>query len=273
MITLGLINALVCCICWGMTIRIILIRRFRDTKAVINHNLYAFVLMVINLFIVIPLFFYLFTFIPFYSVIWHLIVLAAVVDILSTFNLILFCIYSCFTRMNRCPANVQIIIVLGAAINNGHVSPVLASRLNHAVHCWQKHPQAKVIVSGGKAQSERLSEAAAMTNYLVTHGIPLVKIIQEPHARNTRQNLLFSSRLIASPTAQVVVVTSDFHVLRAHLDAKKIGLHWHFLGTKTPWPFRALTFIRDYLGILRDHRWLAGSILLVGVIIAELLLT
>lgn len=229
--------------------------------------------MLINLVIVLPFFGYLLRYESPAHCIWHLVLIAAIVDFISTLNLILFCCYSFYTRIKRCPTNVCDIVVLGAAINHGQVSPVLASRLNHAIKCWQQHQSARIIVSGGQSQNEHLSEAAAMARYLVMRGIPAQLILRENHARNTRQNLLFTKRLITAVDRSVVVITSDFHVLRARLDARKIGLSWCFLGTKTPWQFRTLTFIRDYLGVIRDHYCLAGCVWFVGIVIAELLLT
>ncbi|WP_225349430.1 YdcF family protein [Limosilactobacillus reuteri] len=114
----------------------------------------------------------------------------------------------------------------------------------------------------GIVQKAKESEAEVMAAYLIAHGIPARKIIRETQALNTWQNLAFASQLIKPQ--ETVVVTSDFHVLRARAYARKMGLNWSFISSKTPWRYCPLTFIRDYLGIIRDHWWVfCGSTLLL----------
>ncbi|MEY8293930.1 YdcF family protein [Limosilactobacillus caviae] len=266
MIILSLVNELLCALCWGITIRLILVRHLHSESRAIQFNAFAFILMLINLIIILPVFAFLIMNMPAKTFSWLTVLVVATLDVLSTFNLILFCVYSHYTRMLKCPPTVHYFLVLGAAVRHGHVPPVLATRLDRVVVCWKKHQSAKIIVSGGKVQKEKISEADAMAAYLINQGIPTLKIIRETRARNTWQNLTFTSQLI-NPHASVVVVTSDFHVLRAKTYARKLGLLWSFVGSKTPRQYCPLTFIRDYLGLIRDHRWLAGSIFILLLLV------
>lgn len=263
MIYLNLVNELICALCWGITIRLILIRHLNSETKVARFNTFAFVLMMVNLVVVLPIFAFLLKNLPIQSVSWLSALVVATIDALSTFNLILFCIFSCYTRLRKCPTTVQDFLVLGAAVKHGQVPPVLATRLDKAINCWKTHQSAKIIVSGGIVQKAKESEAEVMAAYLIAHGIPARKIIRENKALNTWQNLAFASQLI-KPQETVVVVTSDFHVLRARAYARKLGLNWSFISSKTPWRYCPLTFIRDYLGIIRDHWWVfCGSTLLL----------
>ena len=263
MIYLNLVNELICALCWGITIRLILVRHLNSETKAARFNTFALVLMLINLVVVLPIFAFLLKNLPIQSVSWLSALVVATIDVLSTCNLILFCIFSCCTRLQKCPATVQDFLVLGAAVKHGQVPPVLATRLDKAISCWKTHQSAKIIVSGGIVQKAKESEAEVMAAYLIAHGIPARKIICETQALNTWQNLTFASQLI-KPQETVVVVTSDFHVLRARAYARKMGLNWSFISSKTPWRYCPLTFIRDYLGIIRDHWWaFCGSTLLL----------
>ncbi|MCC4369572.1 YdcF family protein [Limosilactobacillus reuteri] len=269
MIYLNLVNELICVLCWGITIRLILIRHLNSEIKVARFNMVAFVLMLVNLAVVLPIFAFLLKNLPSQSVSWQSALIVTTIDVLSTFNLILFCVFSCCTRLRKCPATVQDFLVLGAAVKHGQVPPVLATRLDKAINCWKTHQSAKIIVSGGIVQNAKTSEAEVMAAYLIAHGIPARKIICETQALNTWQNLAFASQLIKSQ--ETVVVTSDFHVLRARTYARKMGLNWSFVSSKTPWRYCPLTFIRDYLGIIRDHWWVfCGSTLLL--LLVELIL-
>ena len=56
MIYLNLVNELICALCWGITIRLILIRHLNSETKVARFNTFAFVLMVVNLVVVLPIF-------------------------------------------------------------------------------------------------------------------------------------------------------------------------------------------------------------------------
>lgn len=56
MIYLNLVDELICVLCWGITIRLILIRHLNSETKVARFNTFAFVLMLLNLIVVLPIF-------------------------------------------------------------------------------------------------------------------------------------------------------------------------------------------------------------------------
>lgn len=93
---------------------------------------------------------------------------------------------------------------------------------------------------------------------------------------NTWQNLQNCMELIAAdwpgPSApQIIVVTSSFHVLRARSYARQLGLNVFFAAAPTSWRYQPLTVVRDYLGNIRDHRYIAIILLICELIVAEIL--
>jgi uncharacterized SAM-binding protein YcdF (DUF218 family) len=146
------------------------------------------------------------------------------------------------------------IIVLGSGTPAGKASPVLAARLDEGL-AWARHfPQARVLVSGGMDFGESHSEGAIMGDYLRAKGLDPVRIVQEERSTSTEENLLFSKALLHSlgdeATGPVVVVTSDFHVLRA----KRIARHAGFAtviaaGAPTPLYVRYNAWLREYFAL------------------------
>ncbi|HEY1116086.1 MAG TPA: YdcF family protein, partial [Acidimicrobiales bacterium] len=55
----------------------------------------------------------------------------------------------------------QAIIVLGAAQYDGRPSPVLEARLAHAVELWEADVAPTMVVTGGKQEGDRFTEAGA----------------------------------------------------------------------------------------------------------------
>ena len=81
-------------------------------------------------------------------------------------------------------------IVLGAAAQNGQVSPVYRERLNHAVLLYRQNYVNKIIVTGGRAEGSEISDAQAAKKYVIGQGIPKEDVLTENKSAVTRENLL-----------------------------------------------------------------------------------
>ena len=115
------------------------------------------------------------------------------------------------------------IIVLGAHVRESGPSVVLRYRLDAAVDYLNKYPDTKCIVSGGQGYNEPCTEAEAMYDYLVQQGIAPERIIQEPEATSTLENLEYSKQYCDCENDRVGIVTNGFHSFRSSLLAKKAG--------------------------------------------------
>jgi hypothetical protein len=90
-----------------------------------------------------------------------------------------------------------------------------------------------LITSGGQGPRERLPEARAMADYLIRRGIPGDRVACEERSRNTDQNLRFSKAIMQEriPGYLCVVVTSNFHVFRAAITARRTGVNGQVVGS------------------------------------------
>ena len=114
------------------------------------------------------------------------------------------------------------IIVLGAKVNGTVVSESLRRRLEAAAAYLKSNPETKVIVSGSKLHGEFITEAEAMKCYLVEQGIDAERIIEEDQSYTTKQNLMFSRELMEDKGAAVGIVTSNYHIYRSLVYAKRL---------------------------------------------------
>ena len=120
---------------------------------------------------------------------------------------------------------VDAIVVLGAAQYDGRPSPQLAARLDHAVDLWNEDFAERVMVTGGKMESDRFTEAEASRRYLVAAGVPAESILMEDAGRNTFDSLDSAADILLSNDLQkVLLVTDPFHVKRSELIAAEVGL-------------------------------------------------
>lgn len=125
-----------------------------------------------------------------------------------------------FQNTSRVP---EYLIVLGAQVRGTYITNSLRRRLDKAYQTWKFHPEVKIIVSGGQGKGEAVSEAAAMEDYLLQKGIPGGQIIKEAASTSTKENLIFSGRLMGDKERATAIVTNNFHIFRAVLYARQIG--------------------------------------------------
>ena len=142
------------------------------------------------------------------------------------------------------------IIVLGAGIKGEQVPPLLASRIDQGIEILKKNPKALVIMSGGQGKGEDIPEGEAMARYAINKGIDESKIIIEDKSTNTKENLLFSSKLMTKESPRVGLVTTSYHVFRALILAKDLGIRCIGFGSVTKWYFTLNALIREFIGYL-----------------------
>ncbi len=136
------------------------------------------------------------------------------------------------TRDERSKADA--IVVLGAAQYNGEASPVLKARLDHAAQLWNEKVANTVVVTGGKAEGDRVSEASAAANYLGTLGVPDKNVLREVQGTNTWNSLQAASLFLKERNLKKVIVVSDpFHVARSKQMAESLGLSAQVSPTRT----------------------------------------
>lgn len=125
--------------------------------------------------------------------------------------------------------DTRFLVVLGARVNpGGEPSFSLLLRLESALAFLESHPQATAILSGGQGKDEDMTEAQAMYQWLVAHGVDPQRLVLEPRATNTRENLAFSFDLIRErgygPSGCTAVVSSSYHLYRAKIIARQLGV-------------------------------------------------
>ena len=152
------------------------------------------------------------------------------------------------------PKNVDYLVVLGARIRGEVPSLTLQYRLDKAYTYLVNNPDTMVIVSGGQGVGESITEAEAMKRYLVKKGIKENRILLEPRARDTDENLRYAFEIMdgQQEDASSLVVTSSFHVLRSKMIAKDLGRQVGGIGSKTL-PYLIPTYyLREFFAVVEE---------------------
>lgn len=131
------------------------------------------------------------------------------------------------------------IVVLGAAQYGGRPSPVLKSRLDHALGLYKLQRAPRVVLTGGRRPGDLISEAAAGRRYLVRRGVPNDVMMLESAGRTSLASIFGAAQLLrarrdsiagrnadaaALPEPTVLLVSDPFHMLRLEILARLQGL-------------------------------------------------
>lgn len=174
--------------------------------------------------------------------------------------MMMYTLTSFINLINLGPHHLDYVVVLGAGLMGKKVTPLLASRINRAIGVYRQNPGAKLIMTGGQGPGEQIPEGVAMALYARERGIPAQDIIVENKARNTRENIAFSHRLMR-PHSKFCLVTNSYHVYRALVLAKRQGLNCIGYGAKTKWYFTLNAFIREFIAYLIITKKLQSTII------------
>ncbi len=173
----------------------------------------------------------------------------------------------------------DIVIILGYSLREGEAAAsVLRKRVDRAIRFREKQLRETgkdlvFITSGGKGTDESLSESRWMHDYLIQQGIPEDRIIEEDQSATTHENMKFSKEKIReiNPKGKIAFSTSNYHVFRSGLYARREKIRAVGMGAETKWYFWPNASVREFAGILSEHR-LKQAIILFGLIALNVIL-
>ncbi len=172
------------------------------------------------------------------------------------------------------------VIVLGAKVHEQGISNSLRQRLNKAIQYSRKSPGTVLILSGGQGADEPMTEAQAMYQYLLENGVSPTRMVMEPMSSSTVENIAYSQLIILQREqskrdlagrgdgsvapgpylqveerpVQIGILTSNYHVFRAGMIAKKRGMEdvYGISAGSDPVLFLHLC-VRECAAILKDR--------------------
>ncbi|MCC0080731.1 MAG: YdcF family protein [Rhodobacter sp.] len=122
------------------------------------------------------------------------------------------------------PPPPRIAVILGAAVwPDGQPSPALARRAAHAIALYHRGQVDAVLGCGGTGRHPP-AEAEVIARLCRAAGIPDTAILIEDRSTTTRENLTHAAPILRAHGARPVLVTDPYHVPRARLLARQLGL-------------------------------------------------
>src|SRR5438874_6499050 len=117
----------------------------------------------------------------------------------------------------------DVLIVLGGSIlDDGTIGVSSYWRSVHAARIFREGGFRRMIVTGAGASATPI--AIPMRDFMVSLGVPGDAVQVETGASSTRENAVFTSRLLGASEGRKVLVTSDYHMFRAWRAFRKAGV-------------------------------------------------
>lgn len=167
-----------------------------------------------------------------------------------------FVLYNLFIeRIPRRPKFDYVIIHGCGLIGGEKVSKLLEGRLDAAIEVYNRCKEKPVMMpSGGQGPDEKLSEAQAMKNYLLEKGIPEEHILMEDKSGTTMENLRNCRAIMSKDHGRVALVSSNYHVYRCLLYARKLGMKCIGIGGKVAAYYWPSALLREFAAVFKLPR-------------------
>jgi uncharacterized SAM-binding protein YcdF (DUF218 family) len=114
-----------------------------------------------------------------------------------------------------------LIVLSGSPASDGIIGESSYLRAQYAVLAYRRDGFRAIVLSGG---GQPIPIATAMRDFMVCQRVPPGVIITETTSTSTRENGLYTWKLLASLPGKKVLLTSDYHMFRAYRAFRKLGL-------------------------------------------------
>ncbi|QPZ38090.1 YdcF family protein [Paramicrobacterium chengjingii] len=197
--------------------------------------------------------------------------LAALIGLASAYAsvaFVSFALYSVVYGRMRHTFTPSAIVIHGSGLIRGRVPALLRGRLDRGLRVYGaelargNHPV--LVPSGGQGDDEPRPEGEAMADYLREQGVPEADILPETQSTSTRENIARSIELLdeADRRGPIMLVTSDYHVLRTASLARRMDVDAQVVGSRTARYYVPSAFIREFVALLVENR--VATLIAVG---------
>jgi len=158
-------------------------------------------------------------------------------------------IYVTLDGISDYKGSADIAVVLGNRVDaDSSLSPVLEGRVDKALLLYRQGRVRRIMVSGGKGmKAGKVPEGIAMKRYLVQHGVPADRIIEDNDGENTYLTAEDFRKVNETLHCQSVIVVSTFyHITRCKYIFRKLGIQHVYSASSD------VFYANDLVGLLRE---------------------
>ena len=143
----------------------------------------------------------------------------------------------------------NVLLILGCRVKGYTPEETLQMRIDAAAEYLKRNKNVIAIACGGIVHEDQYkSEAQAISEGLTSKGVEIERIILEDKSTTTQENFRNAMEIIdkmSDEKLKVAMLSSEFHLLRASLLAKKCGLEVTTIPAPSPKKSRLKNYARE----------------------------
>jgi len=144
----------------------------------------------------------------------------------------------------------DVLLILGCRVRGEEAEETLMMRIERAAEFLKENRNTLAIACGGIVHKDQLkSEAQVIYEELVKRGIEKERIILEDKSKTTAQNFINAKKLINLEGRRVAFLSSEFHLMRADMIAKRCNFHCSTVAAPSPKKLLLKNYIREFWAI------------------------
>ncbi len=145
----------------------------------------------------------------------------------------------------------DVLLILGCRVRGDEPEETLKMRIEAAAEYLKNNKDVIAIACGGIVHDDQTkSEAQAISEGLVKRGVEIERIILEDKSTTTQENFRNAMEIIDKmeyKKLKVAMLSSEFHLLRAGLLAKKCGLEVTTVPAPSPKKAKIKNYARELI--------------------------
>ncbi|MBO5936435.1 MAG: YdcF family protein [Clostridia bacterium] len=145
----------------------------------------------------------------------------------------------------------DVLLILGCRVRGEEPEETLQMRIDAAAEYLKNNPSVIAIACGGIVHEDQYkSEAQAICESLVAQGVEIERIILEDKSTTTQENFRNAIEIMSKMNdsdMKVAILSSEHHLLRASLLAKKCGLKVSTVPAPSPKKLLFKNYAREFI--------------------------
>ncbi len=143
------------------------------------------------------------------------------------------------------------LIILGCRVKGDEPQETLKMRIDAAAKYLEIHKNVIAVCCGGIVHDDQTkSEAQAIFEGLCKRGIEEGRLILEDKSKTTAENFINAKKIIdkikLEKTPEIAFLSSEFHLLRASIIGKKVGVYASSVPAPSPKKLRFRNYAREF---------------------------
>ena len=144
----------------------------------------------------------------------------------------------------------DVLLILGCRVRGDKAEETLMMRIEKAAEFLKENKNTLAVACGGIVHKDQFkSEAQVICDELVKRGIDKERIIIEDKSKTTAQNFINAQKLVDLSGRSVALLSSEFHLMRAAMIAKKCSLYCNTVAAPSPKRLLLKNYIREFWAI------------------------